>query len=211
MAPADPRSPLPSLKISDTPPSSPARPTPPLLPRSERAVDDASAAALASLPVAPSEMRLSPAERYREAARLLEVEGAARASGAPPAHNGQRPYVEYSAAPGARTGREADIEVRFSMRLWEKNGARFELKAARATLVQLAGDFNDWRPEPMQSDPASPGCWFFIKPLPRGEYRYKFIVNGEWINDPLNPHRKPNPFGGTDSIVCIEPGPLTAP
>jgi hypothetical protein len=165
---------------------------------------------LAALSDARSAPPASASERFREAARLLEIEGAARAPEASrdsPAPSGG---IDYSVRPGAQDGRDPDIEVRFSMRLREQTGVRFELDAGGAASVQIAGEFNDWRPEPMQPDPSSRGCWLFIKPLPRGEHRYKFVVNGEWINDPLNPMRKPNPFGGTDSIVCINPGPFTA-
>jgi hypothetical protein len=151
---------------------------------------------------APGPKRVPAAERYRDVGRILAEEGGARvtspASAAPP---------PFSLSSEGRGQRPADIEVRFSRCESTKDGLHFELHAPRARSVQLAGDFTEWRAEPMAPESGSTGRWRCTKPLPRGEYRYKFIVDGQWINDPLNPLRKPNPFGGTDSIVRVSIGP----
>lgn len=159
----------------------------------------------------------SRAERYREAAKFIDGHGAARVC--PPSQDGDRLPVQggkvdagssdfrYTITAGAPEGRAPDIEIRFSWQGQTSRGVLFELEVENANLVQIAGEFNDWKPETMARDRTSPRLWRVIKPLPRGEYRYKFVINGRWMNDPLNPKQKPNPFGGTDSILRIADAP----
>lgn len=141
-------------------------------------------------------------DRYSSVNRILAVEGGARvAQSATPSGPALRVTSD------GKGGRAPDVEVRFSGAAIVGSGIVFELRIPDARVVQLAGDFTDWRPEPMQAEPGCPGRWRCTMALPRGDYRYKFIVDGRWINDPLNPLRKPNPFGGTDSIVRVSTGP----
>ena len=51
--------------------------------------------------------------------------------------------------------------------------------------------------KPIKAD----GVWRKLYRLGNGAYRYKFIVDGEWMCDPVNPHTEANPFGGADSII----------
>lgn len=51
--------------------------------------------------------------------------------------------------------------------------------------VCVAGTFNDWQQQEMQQ--TETGLWFFQTPsLGAGRVEYKFIVEGNWINDPFN-------------------------
>ena len=52
----------------------------------------------------------------------------------------------------------------------------------------------------MRFDPGLNGHMIEI-PLPPGSYRYRLIVNGQWITDPHNPLTEPNPYGGSDSVM----------
>lgn len=52
-----------------------------------------------------------------------------------------------------------------------------------AEQVLLSGDFSDWKPIPMQK---INDRWTCTVSLPKGEYRYKFIVNGIFLADQLN-------------------------
>jgi hypothetical protein len=146
--------------------------------------------------------------RYEAMLAMMKREGAARAAGScestPPTG------IPFTAEAGLAPDRKLDVEIRFSKCGPADHGARFEIDIARAKSVQIAGDFNDWRPEPLRRDGAASQRWSVNKPLPRGEYRYKFVIDGEWMNDPLNPLRKPNPFGGTDSILRLTAGPSPA-
>ncbi|MBC8172950.1 MAG: hypothetical protein H7X71_03495, partial [Chitinophagales bacterium] len=45
----------------------------------------------------------------------------------------------------------------------------------------------------------------FYPNLPPGKYIYKFVVDGNWILDPDNPHMEENEFGNGNSVLWIEP------
>ena len=81
----------------------------------------------------------------------------------------------------------------------------FFLKIEGAKEVHLVGDFNNWK----VSDESllwqkEKDLWqkrIFLEP---GKYRYKFIIDGEWVTDPFNDHLEPNPYGGVDSVLEIQ-------
>ena len=52
------------------------------------------------------------------------------------------------------------------------------------------------------------GVWVKTLFLPPGRYRYRYVVDGRWQNDPLNPSVEPSPYGGQDSLVELHE-PLT--
>ena len=87
------------------------------------------------------------------------------------------------------------------------DGVRFTVEAPYAVTVQLAGDFNDWTPEGSEMEPAG-RIWMKTVSLPPGRYRYRYVVDGRWQTDPLNPAVEPSPFGGNDSLLELNE-PLT--
>ena len=80
---------------------------------------------------------------------------------------------------------------------------QFSLLAIEAKKVSLVGEFNDWNPDadPMQSD--GNGTWTKAKMLSPGNIEYKFWVDGEWMQDPVNLRACPNCFGTQNSIVKV--------
>ena len=66
-------------------------------------------------------------------------------------------------------------------------------------IVQLAGDFNSWKPVPMSRGKG--GAFEVELPLSPAAHQYKFVVDGQWVPDPDNAARVPNPFGTTNSVV----------
>jgi 1,4-alpha-glucan branching enzyme len=60
----------------------------------------------------------------------------------------------------------------------------FSLVAPDAKSVELAADFNRWRPESLPLEQEEGGRWQVIVPLPPGEYHYAFRVDGAWVQDP---------------------------
>jgi len=75
----------------------------------------------------------------------------------------------------------------------------------RAKNVQLAGDFNNWQPTktPMQKVGDS-GVWQTKIKLPKGKYRYRLVVDGQWQQDPYNEQTELNPFGGFNSVLEVK-------
>jgi len=74
------------------------------------------------------------------------------------------------------------------------------LKAPDADKVFVSGDFNDWKLDELKRED---GTWVFRANLGPGKYRYKFVRDGEWIEDPGNPRKEKNPYGQMDSLIEI--------
>jgi chromosome partitioning protein len=79
----------------------------------------------------------------------------------------------------------------------------FTIEAPGAEHVLLAGDFNEWTLDGSEMDPIG-GVWTKVIKLPPGRYRYRYVVDGRWQNDPSNAAVEPNPYGGHDSILVLE-------
>ena len=63
---------------------------------------------------------------------------------------------------------------------------RFEVEAPGAKEVLLAGDFTDWERKAKKMTRSREEAHLFSAgvDLPPGTYQYKFIVDGEWRQDP---------------------------
>jgi hypothetical protein len=81
--------------------------------------------------------------------------------------------------------------------------AKFSFKAVQAKSVKLAGDFTDWEKFPVEMKPSEDGAWAASLSLEPGEYAYRFIVDGEWQDDPHCTKRVTNPFGSQNAVVEI--------
>jgi 1,4-alpha-glucan branching enzyme len=58
----------------------------------------------------------------------------------------------------------------------------FYCRAPQASSVQLAGDFNYWKPLPML--PRDDGWWYIQMLLIHGHHQYRFLVDGKPVLDP---------------------------
>jgi 1,4-alpha-glucan branching enzyme len=79
----------------------------------------------------------------------------------------------------------------------------FTLEAPAAERVQLAGDFNGWVLDGNDMN-ATGRIWQKTVKLQPGRYRYRYVVDGQWQSDPLNPALEPSPYGGHDSILVVD-------
>jgi hypothetical protein len=79
----------------------------------------------------------------------------------------------------------------------------FHLQAPKAGSVKLAADFTDWEKSPLEMTRDAAGMWFASVSLLPGEYAYRFIVDGEWSDDPLSFHNLPNPYGSVNSVKRV--------
>jgi 1,4-alpha-glucan branching enzyme len=71
----------------------------------------------------------------------------------------------------------------------------FLFRAPGASSVQLAGDFTQWQERPVSLQKGADGVWQTTVQLPPGTHHYRFIVDGQWQDDPDCPTRAANPFG----------------
>jgi 1,4-alpha-glucan branching enzyme len=74
----------------------------------------------------------------------------------------------------------------------------------RITFKLEVGDFNSWdlKKHTMKKD--DKGRWAKIVTLAPGGYEYKFLVDGEWQNDPNNDQVVHNPFGTLNNHLTVE-------
>jgi 1,4-alpha-glucan branching enzyme len=75
--------------------------------------------------------------------------------------------------------------------------------AADAKVVQVAGTFNDWRPEATPLEHTGSGDWAVRLTLKSGLYEYHFVVDGVWTDDPQAEQSVANPFGGLNSVLKV--------
>jgi len=121
-----------------------------------------------------------------------------------PHANGAQDYaalaVEIEATPpdavaglGAGEARPREVEIRYRDR--------------SARDVRVAGDFNGWVPDKdVRSRLAAEGgerVWTKTLALAPGRYQYRYVVDGEWREDPGNPEAVPGPAGVRNSVLVV--------
>ena len=72
-----------------------------------------------------------------------------------------------------------------------------------ARQVNLAGNFNGWRPETTPMKNTGAGKWVVRLMLRSGQYEYRFLVDGRWSEDPQAAQRAANPHGGYNSVFTV--------
>jgi chromosome partitioning protein len=82
---------------------------------------------------------------------------------------------------------------------------RFSIEAPGAKSVYVTGSFNDWSLDDTCRLKEAEGRWQVDIPLRTGLYKYQFIVDGVWKEDPRNPRRERNSFGDINSLVEVKP------
>jgi 1,4-alpha-glucan branching enzyme len=73
--------------------------------------------------------------------------------------------------------------------------------APQAQLVELAGDFNHWRPYPMEQRDG--GWWFLEVMLSAGHHQYRFLVDGRPVLDSRAMGIARNELNETVSVVAV--------
>jgi 1,4-alpha-glucan branching enzyme len=76
----------------------------------------------------------------------------------------------------------------------------FSFSAPGAMSVQLVGDFTHWQQRPINLRKGADGVWRTTIELQAGTHRYRFLVDGQWRDDPECAVRVPNPFGSQDAV-----------
>ncbi len=85
----------------------------------------------------------------------------------------------------------------------EEQEAVIEFVSPTARQVLVAGQFNDWCPESTPLTRTWDGEWVVRLILRAGEYEYRLVVDGEWMEDPEADQRVANPYGGFNSVLRV--------
>lgn len=89
------------------------------------------------------------------------------------------------------------------MKIHKDGVIRFYLEGyPEAEQIILTGSFNQWDEDDLAMERVA-GGWELRCDLPPGRYEYKFIVDGRWIHDPVNPDKKVNEYSTYNSILDI--------
>jgi len=80
----------------------------------------------------------------------------------------------------------------------------FEYVNDAAGQVYLAGTFNDWSPDGLALERGEDGIFRTTVELAPGQYEYKLVVDGTWMEDPANPESIDDPYGGKNSVLTVE-------
>ena len=81
-----------------------------------------------------------------------------------------------------------------------KKKQTFSFTAPTARSVQLVGGFTQWQEHPLQMHKNGNGVWTTTVELEPGKHHYRFLVDGQWRDDPECALHVPNPFGGQDAV-----------
>jgi 1,4-alpha-glucan branching enzyme len=81
-------------------------------------------------------------------------------------------------------------------------GREIIVVAPGASQVELAGDFTDWRPVPL--DPWGDGAWRTVLTIPRGLHRLAVRVDGGAWHAPPGLRPLTSEFGGEVAEIVVE-------
>ncbi|HZR17567.1 MAG TPA: isoamylase early set domain-containing protein [Verrucomicrobiae bacterium] len=76
----------------------------------------------------------------------------------------------------------------------------FRFTASDAMSVLLVGDFTHWQGNPIPMRKGPDGIWAAAVELGPGNHTYRFIVDGEWRDDPECAIHVANPYGSEDMV-----------
>lgn len=84
-----------------------------------------------------------------------------------------------------------------------KKSVELKIHAPEAKKVIVAGDFNKWEVSSLKAKKENNGTWTAKLSLAPGRYEYKFLIDGNWHNDPACQGCVPNAFGSKNCVVIV--------
>lgn len=81
---------------------------------------------------------------------------------------------------------------------------RFSYNDPNAHRVCLAGDFNNWNMNACHLQKSGSGEWTASLNLKPGVYDYRFVVDGEWRDDPKSLDRVTNEYGTQNARIIVK-------
>lgn len=86
----------------------------------------------------------------------------------------------------------------------ETKTTEFKFYAPAAKKVTVAGSFNKWDTKKITAKKDSKGNWVAKVALKPGKHEYKFVVDGNWMNDPRCTSCVSNSFGSHNCLVEVK-------
>jgi hypothetical protein len=77
------------------------------------------------------------------------------------------------------------------------------LFAPQAKQVNVSGNFNNWSPDATPMKNTGVEEWVVRLMLKSGQYEYRFVVDGRWIEDPQASQHVTNPYGDLNSVLIV--------
>jgi 1,4-alpha-glucan branching enzyme len=81
--------------------------------------------------------------------------------------------------------------------------SEFKIMLPKAQSVALAGSFNGWDPKRTPLRREADGCWRVFLPLAPGRYEYRYVLDGQWIDDPNAKQFAANPHGTRNAVLVV--------
>lgn len=110
-------------------------------------------------------------------------------------------------APAPAQAAEETLQKRMEEILKEElpklNEIVLSVSAPDAKEVYIAGEFNNWKLDENSRMEQTNGCWTKRLSLNNGNYRYRFVIDGNWSEDPANPLTQLNTYGTLDSLLEV--------
>jgi 1,4-alpha-glucan branching enzyme len=85
----------------------------------------------------------------------------------------------------------------------KKRKVMFSMNSSNAEEVILMGNFNNWDPKKHVMKKDRKGMWVKAVIIPPGKYEYKFLVDGQWKEDPQNDQTCLNCFGTYNNVFNL--------
>ncbi|MCI0412274.1 S8 family serine peptidase, partial [bacterium] len=136
--------------------------------------------------------------------KQILITTAERLANAPLLRQGYGKLNARAAAEQARSEQHALDPENFRPPRVEGDKLIFLFHDDQAETVSLAGDFNNWKPQPGFRQ-ENGGFWRVELPTPApGLYRYKFVLNGSrWTDDHSNGRKELDGYGGYNSVLLM--------
>ena len=87
----------------------------------------------------------------------------------------------------------------------KRRKVNFKIWAPAANSVSLLGTFNQWNAKTHPMKKGTDGIWHKSIMAVPGRYEYRYLVDGNWENDPTNNNSCPNEYGTYNNVIEVYP------
>jgi len=100
----------------------------------------------------------------------------------------------------------ADRKTTAKERAPSRKRITFSLRVPEAQSVEVVGSFCNWQPKSHILKKEADGIWKKTILLLPGSYEYRFLVDGDWRDDPECAERVGNSFGSANCVLHVSDG-----